>query len=371
MKKLEYIDALRGLAILGVIMIHTSVFGTLPLQGTVGNIVQQGSRGVQLFYLVSAFTLFLSFESSSSKERFPVRNFFIRRFFRIAPMYYLAICYYLFQFGLGYRIGLGDQTHITASNIIGNFLFLHGFNPYWMNSIVPGGWSIGVEMFFYTLLPFLFLKIRSLNHAFNFFIITLFVRLFLDYILIRHHLITAEGLWSGYLFYYFPSQLPVFALGIIMYFLINQHGVTADISGKSLLIFAFVVIFQLLFIGRFTLLPYHVLFGVAFLILAISLSKYKPALLVNPATAYIGKISYSMYLVHNAVLHWLSYYHIVDYSSNRIINYGIRFLITLALTVLISSVLFTVVEMPLQRVGKKIIDKLERKYFSEWPLFSK
>lgn len=32
-------------------------------------------------------------------------------------------------------------------------LFVHGFHPQSINSVVPGGWSIAVEMTFYAVFP--------------------------------------------------------------------------------------------------------------------------------------------------------------------------------------------------------------------------
>lgn len=128
-------------------MIHTNQYGiSIMSNQLMGHFISQGTNGVQLFYIASAFTLFLSFKSRVTNETFPVRNFFIRRFFRIAPMYYLGICYYLFQNGFGARWQLGDEKHITIMNIISNITFLHGLNPYWIYSLVPGGWSIGIEI---------------------------------------------------------------------------------------------------------------------------------------------------------------------------------------------------------------------------------
>lgn len=40
-----------------------------------------------------------------------------------------------------------SQPNITIGNVISNF-YCHGLSPYWINSLVPGGWSITVEMFF-------------------------------------------------------------------------------------------------------------------------------------------------------------------------------------------------------------------------------
>jgi peptidoglycan/LPS O-acetylase OafA/YrhL len=56
---LPYIDALRGYAILMVIATHVAI-GAPMLSGVVRALVDQGQRGVQLFFVVSAFTLIIS-----------------------------------------------------------------------------------------------------------------------------------------------------------------------------------------------------------------------------------------------------------------------------------------------------------------------
>lgn len=363
MKKLDYIDALRGIAILAVILVHTNQYGR-PIESEIlGKIVSEGARGVQLFYLASAFTLFLSFKNRYNKDLFPVKSFFIRRFFRIAPMYYIGIIYYLFQDGFGSRYWLGDETHISVLNILSNFTFLHGFNPYWITSIVPGGWSIGIEMTFYAIFPFLFFKIKHINQAFWFFILTLVGNFIISFFLSKHQIIGSERLWSEYLFLYFPNQLPIFALGIIMYFVIIENQSIKDISGRALLIFSILLLLQLASGNQF-ILQNHMLFGLAFLILSLSLSQYKFRLLVNPLINYIGKISFSMYLVHFAILYWLLSFNYINYFNNSVLNYGTRFIVVTFLTILVSSVLYHFIEVPFQDLGKKIIDKIEKKQCS-------
>jgi peptidoglycan/LPS O-acetylase OafA/YrhL len=370
MKKLEFIDALRGLAILGVIMVHTFAYGTPNPSGKIGIMFSSGANGVQLFFLASAFTLFLSFKNRSSIEEFPIRNFFVRRFFRIAPMYYLGICYYLLQDGYGPRFWLGDATHITPLNIISNFTFIHGFNPYWINSLVPGGWSIGIEMIFYGILPFLFSKIKNINQAFILFILSLFLRLFFYALLIKFPLISSTSLWNGFLFLYFPSQLPVFSLGIIFYFLVIENESVKNISSKWILLFSGLLILQLS-TQTTHLLPTHVLFSIGFLLLGYSLSSFKFKLLVNPVITHIGKISFSMYLVHFAVLHWLDKFHLVNYSQNGIINYAARFSITIAITAAISTFFYNVIEIPFQKVAKNIISRWEKGKYAVEPVPNK
>lgn len=358
-KKLDYIDALRGIAILGVIIVHTNLYGTTKLPVVLNKMVFEGARGVQLFYLASAFTLFLSYKNRLTKERNPVRNFFLRRFFRIAPMYYLGIIYYLIEENLANRYWIGDETHITYLNIIANCTFLHGFNPYWINRLIPGGWSIGVEMMFYAVVPFIYSKIKGLNQAFNLFLLSLIVRMLLEILLMKFPLISTESTWHEYLFFYFPNQLPIFCMGIILYFILIENESIKNISAKSVLIFSGFILVQL---GTDTqyLFPNHLLFGIGFFILAYALSTYSFIGIVNPIINYIGKISFSMYLVHFPILHLLYRFNYVDYFNNSILNYTTRLFIVCILSVLISSILFKIIEVPFQEIGKRIINKLEK-----------
>lgn len=358
MKKLDYVDAIRGLAILGVIMTHAS--GDTAWPGVISNAVNSGARGVQLFFLASAFTLFLSFENRTGKEASPVRNFFIRRFFRIAPMYYIGICYYLFQDGLGPRFWLGDAPGISTLNILSNLTFLNGFNPYWITSVVPGGWSIAVEMTFYLVLPFLFSKIKNITQAVNFLTISVILRFIFHVMLKRFPLIGDARLWEDYLFIYFPNQLPVFSLGIIMYFIVMKKESLVAVSGKSLLILTGIILADLA-TGAHLLFPSHILFAIGFLLLGVTLSKYSFPLIVNPVITYIGKISFSMYIVHFAVLHWFTEFNLVHLLQNNLLNYLAIFSLVTTVSILISSLFYNLVEVPFQNVGKSMIKKLEAK----------
>src|SRR5258706_2273013 len=178
--KLRFVDALRGFAILGVLVIHCGQIGTNQFPELIQAVIINGAIGVQLFFVASAFTIFLTYGNRYDKEINPRTNFFIRRFFRIAPMYYFGIIYFLWQDGFGARYWLGDASTISTWNVLSNILFVHSINPYWITSVVPGGWSIAVEVSFYCLVPFLFLRIRNLNQAFVLFLFTIVLRMALQ-----------------------------------------------------------------------------------------------------------------------------------------------------------------------------------------------
>lgn len=362
--KIKFVDALRGIAILGVLIVHCGQAGINDTYPRVfDNIIVNGAIGVQLFFVASAFTIFLTYGNRNNKETAPVGNFFIRRFFRIAPMYYFGIIYFLWQDGFGARYWLGDAPNVSMWNVLSNILFIHSINPYWITSVVPGGWSIAIEACFYCLVPLLFLRIKNLNQALVLFLSTILARMVLYSLLERFPLIASERLWGEYLFFYPPNQFPVFACGIILYFLVRTPMREWHVEPIVVFILCIFLLAQLLTHTVF-IFPLHIQFAMTFVVLGCVLSRKGFIVLVNPVTIYIGKISYSMYLVHFAVLHWLTQFSFLDFVSPgipyfSIINYILRFCCILSLTVAISACTYHLIEVPFQNIGKIIVRKRE------------
>lgn len=356
--KLEYIDSARGLAILGVMVTHISQYGTFLVPRWLEIPIENGLRGVQLFYVASAFTLILSFAKRQESEKNLIRNFFIRRFFRIAPIYYLGIIYYLWQDGFGPRYWLGDMPYISVWNVLANTFFMHGFNPYWITSVVPGGWSIAVEMSFYLVLPFLFLTISSLDKALIWFVCSIIGSSLLKILLVAHPLISSIPLWNEYLYLFFPSQFPVFIAGIVFYFMGRKETITITRTT----IFCSTVLFVLFVVeslsGYGFYMQKHIQWSIGFIGLLWVMQHYSPFILVNALTKFIGKISFSLYIVHFGVLFALTNYNLLEYSANPIVNFSIRAMVMISIASIIAFFTFKTVELPFQRMGKKLITKL-------------
>ena len=153
-----------------------------------------------------------------------LRNFYIRRIARIAPLYYVAIVVYFlvskYVHGDGSLVwhGLYD---FSVDNVLANVLFLHGFYPSGNNVVVPGGWSIGAEMAFYAIFPAVIFALRRYRRQLG---RLLFPALLLAALVIDAafqylvYLLTGASLMDGGYSYFSPAnQLSTFVAGIIAY----------------------------------------------------------------------------------------------------------------------------------------------------------
>ncbi|BDU71817.1 acyltransferase [Mesoterricola silvestris] len=105
-----------------------------------------GAYGVEGFFIISGFCFFYLYGAETLTRR-GLRDFHIKRFLRIAPLYYLAV-------GANLVFGLNAGPQHTLRMVAENGSFLFGFiHP--NHSLVTGGWSIGLEYVFYLAFPLL------------------------------------------------------------------------------------------------------------------------------------------------------------------------------------------------------------------------
>jgi peptidoglycan/LPS O-acetylase OafA/YrhL len=353
---LKFIDSLRGWAILAVLFFHCGEFGdNHQLPKKLVSMHYHGAYGVQLFYIISSFTLFYSLIAKRKNENFDWKTYGARRFFRIAPLYYCSIIYYLYQYSIGYGYFLEGNTY-TIQNLISNLTFLHGFNPLWINSLVPGGWSVAIEMTFYVIIPILIRHITNFNKAFLFFIISIILRSLLNKILQHNFFNYPSRIWNDFLYFSIFNQLPIFAMGIIVFFILFDK--TTVISVNYFYILSFLILLQLLFnIDFFSI---HIIYSAVFSILLFSVYHHPIKLIVNNFTAIIGKISFSIYLSHFAILFFLEKYNFINYittenKTDGLLNFCIRYFVLLCSSITISIITYKLIEKPFRELGNKFV----------------
>jgi len=189
-KRIPELDGLRGIAIFLVILCHY-IGGNPPglrhsLTRRIAEVLGLGSIGVDLFFILSGFLIGGILLSSRSSPKY-YKTFYLRRFFRIIPIYYL----WLAIFGLAmlaaktWNVWGGIEFH-TVVPFWSYFIFLQNYfqgatwaQVYWLGPL----WSLAVEEQFYLLAPPVVRKLsptRLLKVLSGVLVFSLLLRLFLS-----------------------------------------------------------------------------------------------------------------------------------------------------------------------------------------------
>jgi len=148
------LDFLRSMAVLMVLFDHLCRRFYLDRVGKFG-VADIGIFGVLLFFVHTSPVLMRSMQRSGLSGLDLMKNFYIRRFFRIYPLSILtvlgAVALHLHANGRGIAFGPRPQPLELTSNL------LLVQNLTYSDSIVGPLWSLPIEVQMYVLLPFFFL----------------------------------------------------------------------------------------------------------------------------------------------------------------------------------------------------------------------
>ena len=169
-----FLDGIRGYASLWVILGHLCNFARLRVP-----VLSNPADAVDIFMIVSGFLMTQHYLAREQKEPWSAPGtwlrFYLRRFFRIAPLYYFVLIPALLLFAYfssaeaalqgGSLVAATDPTPKTMSlgMVLLHVSFLFGLLPKYAASLSIPDWSIGLEMQFYAAFPFLMLLTRKLN----------------------------------------------------------------------------------------------------------------------------------------------------------------------------------------------------------------
>jgi exopolysaccharide production protein ExoZ len=285
----QSLDLLRGAAISLVVLAHCADVTESVVPGLASFAANYAQMGVQLFFIVSGYTMMLTYGDSGSLAA--ARSFYIRRLFRIVPLFWIAIPFYLL-ITRGEGITMWAPGGVSARDVVLTVLFLHWSSVTAFNSVVPGGWSIAVEMQFYLLFPLIIQLFRRPNGAISCYAliaaVSVTAQFAADRYLVPHLAAALPGgqtyLAEGFFYCWLPRQLICFGFGILLYDVIEQRN--RPTFGTMLLIGAS------LFSGWGA--EVAVLSAAAFGILA--------SRLTLPFASLLGRHSYAVYLAHFALV---------------------------------------------------------------------
>lgn len=351
------LNELRAIAALGVVIHHIEQFkGMNGL--TISNvnltflIHNLGKASVDLFFVLSGFliTYLLLQEKTNNNDCINIGKFYLRRIFRIWPLYYLIMFvsfiiipllsnFSLFENNMSLLNSINNPDNYSFKTISLYLLFLPQFSK-----VVIGAsqsWSIGIEEQFYLIMPLAITVFRKKV----FFILVLLASLVFFCLTINLNSIFSIDSKTAYFFrvlsYFNFQSLLIGVVGGYLYFY-NFSKVSNLTKSKfgyfSLIILILFLSIFLVFENRLN----HFILGILFLFLILfTVNNSNKLVLKNNVLSYLGKISYGIYMYHSFVLFLIfplaNKYFLEKDANNIVYNlfvYATGYIFTILLSVL-------------------------------------
>lgn len=354
---LPNLNAVRAIAALMVIVSHVerkmssfdiSVFEPLT---------KLGSVGVTLFFSLSGFLItYLLLLEKEKFEKINIRDFYIRRFLRIWPLYYLVLffVYVLIPYIMPeyYAEELGRFSLKSAFlNIffLTNVTIVLKYTPL----IIAVIWSIGIEEQFYLFWPWL---IKSKNKIkFIILIVLLLPILKILCLLFVPNYSVLKNVYEILNHTRFDSMAIGGFFGILAFnkkiafrnFVINSESLKSRRFQIVLYILTIsLLILSLKNVNFFNLYNFQIL-PILFSIIILNLIDAKSSVLnmENKIINYVGKISYSLYLLHVIVFYFLfPYLKQIFQNVDKSVIILLVYIISILASILVSAISYEILE---------------------------
>lgn len=178
----ENLDGIRSVAFL-LVFFHHAIPATSNFEVSESWLYQAlvflrhpGSWGVSLFFVLSGFLItYLLLTEEKLKERYSIKNFYLRRLLRIWPLYFFCVFFGFIIFP--YIKSLFGEVPNENANPVMYILFAANFDQIMQgrlpdSSILGVLWSVAIEEQFYLFWPILLLLFKR-NRIYVFFSIVL------------------------------------------------------------------------------------------------------------------------------------------------------------------------------------------------------
>ncbi len=352
------LDAIRGVAALIVVLGHC--YGVLPamlkesfaiLKSPPFLLLTNGRAAVMVFFVLSGFVLALPYWRGQAPT-YP--SFVLRRICRIYIPFAAAIALAALAFSLTPHgiAGTADWAEriwggrsLSADGLAGHFAMTGIWDHIFLDS---PAWSLVHEMRISLLFPLLVLCCRSTIGGLCFAVATFLAGMYLaaNYGAFRDYPITTDS-FAGTLAAT-VAIMPAFIFGILL--ARHRDAVTArllrlTVSARACLWVVCIASFCV--IDSFRYAPLMMMGATMLLALTLSSATAKHALL-NPALQWLGKVSYSLYLVHVPVLFT------VILAGRGMAGYGTLVCISLVLSLVAAALLHMLVEKPALALSRRI-----------------
>lgn len=326
--KMALIQVFRGIAALIVVFHHAS----LALERK--NIFEAGWIGVDFFFVLSGFIIYyIHYKDFGKRGR--LKNFYLKRFIRVYPIYWIVIPVVFYWFYLR------TDAPVAKEFIVKSILLFPQATP----PIVDVAWTLVYEIFFYLVFSFLILFKPKVSFS----IITLWVTsillnsfgllnlknsLILNFIFSNNHIEFVLGCVTAYVFL---SQKIMNSVSVLVLGLIGVlYGWMSVINGN------------ILRGSTESMLTFGISFSL--LVLAAATIDRKKSPKIPGLLLLLGDASYSIYLTHTVIIHMMLNKH---FFSSRL---SIFMQVTL-FAILTGIIFHLLIEKPLLKILNKIFIK--------------
>ncbi|HEY9236096.1 MULTISPECIES: acyltransferase family protein [Phenylobacterium] len=347
--RLGGVESLRAYAAFAIVIFHVIHLAQAPVPQSLEFMKDFFGYGVPLFFVVSAFSLAYGYDGRVFGDG-RLQEFYLRRLLRIAPLYYLALATWMAAMAL---IG-GPPPSLSLLVLCLTFLF--NLAPDAVDGIAPASWSIGVEMLFYVIFPFVMALARTLPRA------ILVTVAFGGLALVFAATGTRLKLNPSFVVHGLLFNLPYFGFGLIAFrlsqFASPRLGGVLTIAGLVMTVAMWASASMLAGrIGWTVNILYMMAWGAPFALICLGMALRPLAILSNPATEFLGKISFGLYLGHPQVIFVLSqlgvYERIQEIPGGSGVTFPLAVLVTSAALIPIAWVLYAFIERPGMELGRR------------------
>lgn len=153
------LDCLRAISILFTVVNHTAGHPSYL----------DGSVGVDVFFALSGFLITdLLIRDVRTRSRPCLKCFYVRRLFRIVPLYYLVFAMYVAAAFALHAMGQGADAYATMQHAWPSVVtFMSEYRPPEAGTFFGHAWTLGIEEKYYLLWPLLFVGLQSLRPSYQ------------------------------------------------------------------------------------------------------------------------------------------------------------------------------------------------------------